>query len=325
MVSIRRAFTLVELLVVIAIIGILVSLLLPAVQAAREAARRMQCSNHLKQLGLATHNYADTFRTFPDGFVFQGPGMTGRGDRPRRAPGFSWTALILPFVEQTAIHAQLNFGLPMSVAPNKALVSTRISLAVCPSAANPTVHKAMGTTGTNFGFNDPGLTVTNYVGCAGSFTSSAYYEQPADRRNGILMEDARMTFASITDGTSNTILAGETVYFGTGTSGSFLWDPTWFGHYQVAGGRADAPEAIMRAGEFRLNPPKVAAANVQRNTFSSRHPGGAMFVFGDGSVTFLSQTIAHTETPYAASLNWANIGTFQRLCSRNDGQSVAAF
>jgi prepilin-type N-terminal cleavage/methylation domain-containing protein/prepilin-type processing-associated H-X9-DG protein len=320
----RTAFTLVELLVVIAIIGILVGLLLPAVQAAREAARRMQCTNNLKQIGLAVHTYVDANRRFPSGFYFQGPGMTGRGDRPRRLPGFAWTSSILPYIEQSAVFNQLNFSAPIPLGTNKLAVSARIPGAVCPSAPNPGTHKQMGTTGTQFGFNDPGLVITNYVGCGGSFTGSAYYDSASDRKNGIIMEDTRFSFEGISDGTSNTIMAGETIYYGTGTAASFLWDPTWYGHYQVASGTADAPEAIMRVGQFRTNPPSVASADTKRNSFSSKHTGGANYVFGDGSVHFISESTQHTETPYTATpaVNWAAIGVFQRLCSRNDGQTA---
>jgi prepilin-type N-terminal cleavage/methylation domain-containing protein/prepilin-type processing-associated H-X9-DG protein len=314
-----RAFTLVELLVVIAIIGILVGLLLPAVQAAREAARRMQCTNNLKQIGLAVHNYVDANRNFPSGFYFQGQGMTGRGDRARRLPGFTWTASILPYIEQTAVYNQLNFAQRIYLAPNRAAVASRIPSAVCPSAPNPTAHKAMGTTG-GAAYSDPGILATNYVGCGGSFTTSQYYSSEEGRKNGIIMEDTKFHFGSISDGTSNTILAGESLYYGTGTVASFLWDPTWYGHYQVGWGTADAPEAIMRVGQFRTNPPSLASADIKRNTFSSKHTGGANFVLADGSVHFIAQTIQHTETPFSATINWANVGIFQRLCGRNDGQ-----
>ncbi len=316
----RNAFTLVELLVVIAIIGVLVGLLLPAVQAAREAARRMQCTNNLKQIGLAVHNYVDTHRVFPSGFYFQGVGMLNRGDRARRLPGFTWTSSILPFIEQSSIYNQLDFSQRIYLQPNRALVSSRVPVAVCPSSANPTIHKAMGTTGTGFGYSDPGLLASNYVGCGGAFTTSQYYDSAAERRNGVIMEDTKFSFSSVTDGTSNTVLAGETVYHGTGTVGSFTWDTTWFGHYQVATGTADAPEAPMRVGQYRTNPPSIASADIKRNSFSSKHTGGANFVLTDGSVHFIAQTIQHTETPFVVGVNWGTIGVFQRLCSRNDGQ-----
>src|SRR5262245_49820062 len=133
MASTRRfGFTLVELLVVIAIIGVLVALLLPAVQTAREAARRMQCTNNLKQIGLAIHNYHDIHNRFPSGFLFQAPGMNGRGDRPNRAPGFSWHSLILPQLEQANLYNALNFGLGLWQQPNRAVIATPLKVAICP-------------------------------------------------------------------------------------------------------------------------------------------------------------------------------------------------
>jgi prepilin-type N-terminal cleavage/methylation domain-containing protein/prepilin-type processing-associated H-X9-DG protein len=325
----RPGFTLVELLVVIAIIGVLVALLLPAVQSAREAARRMQCTNHLKQIGLAAHNYHDIHGCFPSGMVYQTPQMANRADRPNRAPGFSWHTLILPQLEQQTLYSALNFGLGMNVPPNRAIVATPLKVAICPSAVNPSKHFKVGTGSDQFGFDDPGLAATNYVGCAGAFVQSAYYDQPVERKNGIVIEDGNIRFANVEDGTSNTFLAGESVFFGTGGStiaGNFFWDPTWYGHFRHdLGGKADAPESIMRSGEFRMNPPKVASDNVKRNTFSSRHPGGANFALGDGSTRFVSQAVQHTETTYSGMVLPGSAGTFQRLCARNDGLAVADF
>lgn len=327
----RSGFTLVELLVVIAIIGVLVGLLLPAVQAAREAARRMQCSNNLKQMGLALHNYHDTYRRFPLGGNWKTPWgiIAGRGNRPARGNGWAWSAMILPFIEQSALYNQLDFTKRVPELPNRPLVASRLSIARCPSASQPD-NIMVGTAANPNGFANPGLTTTNYVACAGSFVQSAYYDQPDGRKNGILYEDSDINIGSVTDGTSNTFLIGETVFFGNGATsgtGSFLWDAGWFGRFSAgADGRADAPEAIMRVGEFRTNPPRVAADNVKRNSFSSFHTGGSQFAFADGSVHFISETIDHNQTAWAMINTGAplsTMATFQRLCARNDGQTVS--
>lgn len=324
-----RGFTLVELLVVIAIIGVLVGLLLPAVQAAREAARRMQCSNNLKQIGLAMHNYADAHRKFPPGWLFFDPRMSGRGDRVNRLPGWAWSTMILPFIEQGNIFNRLNFdGRGLSAVPNNQVVNQSFALQHCPSSGDPE-HIILGPDTLPI---TPGIASSNYLGVAGSFVSSAYYNQPAGRKNGMMIEDQSMGFGDITDGTSNTLIVGEVALSGNGRNsgtGGFLWDPKWYGSIQTRGGltRADAPESVVRAGEFRMNPPAVASDNVKRNSFKSRHTGGAQFALADGSVHFISQSIDHTQTGWGpinnGSVRWEQVGAFQRLCGRNDGQVVS--
>jgi prepilin-type N-terminal cleavage/methylation domain-containing protein/prepilin-type processing-associated H-X9-DG protein len=325
----RTAFTLIELLVVIAIIAILIALLLPAVQQAREAARRTQCRNKLKQIGLSMHNYESTHRVFPPGFLFQTPYMANRGDRPNRAPGWAWSTMILPFVDQAPLYNQLNLaGVKMWAAPNRALISSKFELQLCPSSAPMPSYFTLGTTAGNspFGNDTPGFAPTNYVAVGGPWQLSQYYDSVPARKLGVLFEDSSTSFRDIPDGTTNVLLVGETNYWGTGSSGSFLWDPCWFGRYQSAnGGTADSPESIMRAGEFRINPPSISTDVIKRNSFSSKHTGGAHFTMGDGSVRFISENIQHTETPWSATADWTVIGTFQRLCARNDGQPVGEF
>ncbi|MCA9195743.1 MAG: DUF1559 domain-containing protein [Planctomycetales bacterium] len=322
----NKGFTLVELLVVIAIIGILVGLLLPAVQAAREAARRMQCSNNLKQIGLAMHNYASAHKKFPPGWLFFDPRMSGRGDRANRLPGWGWQTQILPFIEQGNLFSRISFdGRGLWEAPNNQVINQTFSLQLCPSSGDPT-HIVLGPDTLPV---QPGIAASNYLGVAGAFVQSAYYDQPEGRKNGMMIEDKSMKFGDIIDGTSNTLLVGEVALSGSGKNfdtDGFLWDPKWYGSLQTRGGlaRADAPESVVRSGEFRMNPPMVASDNVKRNSFKSRHSGGAQFALADGSVHFLAETIDHTQTSWAAVNNntvpWQQVGTFQRLCSRNDGQ-----
>src|SRR4026208_1947602 len=129
-------FTLVELLVVIAIIGVLVSLLLPAVQMARESARRMKCSNQMKQFGIAMHNYVDIHQSFPIGHMFRGI-FDGNPNDAQGGSGFGWGSAILPYIEQNALYSQFNFSLPIttntSTTPNLIIAQTHLPIFACPS------------------------------------------------------------------------------------------------------------------------------------------------------------------------------------------------
>lgn len=192
-----RAFTLVELLVVMAIIGVLVALLLPAVQAAREAARRMQCSNHLKQLGVALHNYAGTHGTFPF------------ADTPN---GFSPQARLLPFLEQANLQDLLDFNQPAftgtfsALTPNPQFVAAfarRIPVFLCPSDPARGVN-AVTVSGTGYSYGG-----NNYMLSTGSGTGTFYdHRWPTD---GIVFERSAVRFGDVTDGTSNTVFASEAI------------------------------------------------------------------------------------------------------------------
>lgn len=323
----RRAFTLVELLVVIAIIGILVGLLLPAVQAAREAARRMQCSNNLKQIGLALLNYESSTKAFPAGGIWKGPTLAPRGNRAERGSGWAWSYSILPYIEQGNAYAAIVFGNRMMDVPNRAVVSQNFAGAVCPSAPNPSLHFQLGVASDPFGFTNPGIAASNYVANGGAFAAGFYYTDPADQRIGMYAEDEWRKIGDCTDGTSNTIAVGETRWFGIGSNvgnGSFFWDPSWYGRARHdSGGRADAPEALMRCAQVRINPPFIAGNGVKNKCFSSLHVGGAQFVLVDGSVHFISENIENNETTPAAYRTGTAFGAFQKLCARSDGGVVS--
>jgi len=312
----RKAFTLVELLVVIAIIGVLVALLLPAVQAAREAARRSSCGNNLKQIGLAMHNYHDIHLCFPPGQLFVGD--TGGTGVNNRGKGWGWSAMILPQMEGTSAYNNLNFSLRMADPVNLPTVQQRIPSFLCPSNPQDNFHAVTGT----WAINNPGLPIVNYVANGGSFRNSFNtHNQPASRNNGVLMRDSKVRMRDITDGTSKTILVGESLVY------EFLWDPNLYGRSR-AQGTADSGLALMRIGRRGMNPPDTANNTVKRESTGSFHPGGAQYTFSDASVHFISETISHTNQSY----NEANLparraayGTWQMLWDKQDGQVIGEF
>ncbi len=213
-VSRQNGFTLVELLVVIAIIGILVSMLLPAVQSVREAARRTVCKNNLKQLGLALHNHESAFGKFPPGFVSEvtGPWPGGSNDPvPEIGPGWNMLAMLLPQLEQAALHQQIDFTLPITDPVNQIARSTNVPVYRCPSDS---WNEPVSVWPRSIGIND--LASTSYVGVLGGADPSgngptgsylARYEEP--NFNGMFHRNEAIKHGDITDGTSNTIGLGE--------------------------------------------------------------------------------------------------------------------
>ena len=305
----QRGFTLVELLVVIAIIGILIALLLPAVQAAREAARRSQCSNNLKQLGLGVHNYHDTFKTLPpSAAVNMSYVPTGYSD-PTQPNGWGWGALILPFVEQSALHEQCGVaqGVPMDQRLTE--VKTVLNGFRCPSDTGPEHnhrHWTWEKTGT-----DPAM--SNYVAMAGT-------EMWPSRNNGLFFVNARLGFRDCQDGTSNTIALGERAYEVTNVRyGAAVWAGT-----VVANNVKDRKLDVGAMSRQSINcPGSIADWNGRELTLASNHPGGAQVCLMDGSVRFLSETIEHTRAD--VDDNDPIDSTYERLIARNDGQPIGEF
>ncbi|MGB7327231.1 MAG: DUF1559 domain-containing protein [Rubripirellula sp.] len=311
----KHAFTLVELLVVIAIIGILVSLLLPAVQAAREAARRVQCKNNLKQIGLALHNYESAFRTFPPGFIstVTGPWSGGGNDPvPEIGPGWSMMAMLLPQLELSTLHRQIDFTRPISDPINQLARSTVVPAYRCPS---DTWNDPVSVWPRAIGLND--LAASSYVGVLGGADPTgngptgsylARYEEP--NFNGMFHRNRAIRHRDITDGTSNTIGIGEraSMFSPNGWAGVIPGGQTVFSE-RIASQRGQAvgdtvrPAITMTTVHVRSGGPNSPTGSP--GGFWGPHTGGAQFVLMDGSTQLISTEV--------------DIRIYRALAGRNDG------
>ena len=318
--DLRRAFTLVELLVVIAIIGVLVGLLLPAVQAAREAARRMQCQNHLKQIGLAFHNHHDTFNHLPTG----GWGWDYVGDPDggfaENQPG-GWTYNILPFVEQKNLR---DIGLgnpgPLKEAELKRLVETPIKFYNCPSLRPAALYPIPPN-------NQPkNAAKPVLLGAKTDYAANAG-DQLADERDGgsptpaaignftytgICFVRSKIRLAEVTDGTSNTLMVGEkhlavTMY----RTGDDLADnENLYAGFDNDHFRTTNNTKTGNADDIRF-PPRVDSRTPDLRCFGSAHASGFNAVLCDGSVRIIKYTIEET--------------TYMGLGNRADGRTLGEF
>jgi prepilin-type N-terminal cleavage/methylation domain-containing protein/prepilin-type processing-associated H-X9-DG protein len=308
----RLGFTLVELLVVIAIIGILVGLLLPAVQAAREAARRMQCSNNVKQIGLAFHNYESAIKSFPINFAKRNIPPFGNTGPDIANSGRSWMQMILPYIEQGNLYANIDFNvgltpkssLPTSpVGKNRIVAATVIPTFLCPSDDS----NEGGTLASRSDLNDTSApadrwAVTGYKAVAGQNWNWGVFSPVVgvgknggqndglNRGDGVISSNqtnvnSTTKIGHLTDGTSNTFIVGEAM------PGWSQWN-WWYN-----------PNACTATCAIPLNRVLKVAKNIgdwpNNYGFASRHTGGANFGMGDGSVRFLSENI--TTVIYRAS------------------------
>jgi prepilin-type N-terminal cleavage/methylation domain-containing protein len=310
-----HGFTLVELLAVIAIIGILVGLLLPAVQAAQESAKRSKCQNQLKQAGLAVLNYEDANRRFPPGQV--------------NPNGWAWGGYIMPFLEMNDLFQQLDMQKPIGWEASKTSSWSHTGNAVVGSAkaANvPQVRcpsaKDMPTVSISFSGQTNPYSL-NFISTASYQANHGPYDyvltDPISRFRGIFGINSRVKLKDVTDGTSKTLLIGETS-FDTGGLG------VWYGQADFSTGAAANKGGFMRNCEKRIN---FMNANGSGDTgyFGSMHVKGAQFVFCDGSVKFLQEDINHVD---GRNAYWFNndptvSGVYQRLAARNDGLEIAVY
>ena len=282
----RRAFTLIELLVVIAIIGVLIALLLPAVQAAREAARRTQCSNNLKQIGLALQNYHDTVGAFPPGLI----ALRGsNGDNI--GPGWGWAAQILARMEQGPLYNSVNFLLSIEATANQTARQANVSAFVCPTDAY--FQKLFTVVDDSTDASNPGAPLcdvasSSYPACFGTGDPSDIPGR--DHGNGLFFRNSSVRISDILDGTSQTLAVGE--------RSQNLSRATWTGAVSRAavpitllqtedGLDPEGGNALVLSHTGELDGPNSRPSHADQ--FWSLHPGGAQFAFADGSVHFVKE------------------------------------
>lgn len=303
----KPGFTLVELLVVIAIIAVLMGLLLPAVQMAREAARRTQCQNNLRQLGLALLNYESTRQHFPAGWIVRRSDVL---DPDREQPGYAWSHTIMPNLELANLYDQFDRNLPVNHVNHHPLIRNYLSVFVCPSDVGP--NSAIPTDvleehpivspGDHVTHDPPPdplpeIAKSNYLGVFGTVEISPTVVES----DGMFFRNSRLRIAQVTDGASNTFFVGERA--------SDLGISTWSGVMH------EVPEPIARILGTCDHPPSPTPTHFE--DFGSHHLGGANFLLVDGSIRFIPEEIS-PETYVALATRSGKEVVAEEWCHRFD-------
>jgi prepilin-type N-terminal cleavage/methylation domain-containing protein len=344
----RHAFTLIELLVVIAIIAVLIALLLPAVQQAREAARRSQCKNNLKQIGLALHNYHDTANTLPPGYIGPNPSATV-------PQGWGWMTMILPYLDQAPLYNGISgaggftgynvatFALaPTSGTPYNSSVLAALQ---CPSDTGASILNTNSpSTSSPYSATNPPLTTgtavawghSNYVGISGSIPLSSGTPSTTTTANnngyanGAFAMNSRRNFRDFSDGLSNSFLVGERRTYATvGSSGGTTGYSGGWGAWPGVPETTGFGFSLQLADCAPLNSLNSKTTTTGANPYyglSSVHVGGGQVLMGDGAVRFISENIASNQTAFVSGTSPNLPGmTYQNLAAINDGQVLGEY
>jgi prepilin-type N-terminal cleavage/methylation domain-containing protein/prepilin-type processing-associated H-X9-DG protein len=350
----RSGFTLIELLVVIAIIAVLIALLLPAVQAARAAARRIQCTNNMKQLALAAMNYESTNSALP-------PAACSSIDYVKNyyRDNFSSFVRLLPFTEQAGIYNSVNFNMTFANVENRTIAGVQLAALVCPSDTNvapQAITTANGFSTSNWDGMPTAVTYnayySSYSGNQGTFWSNYYIGAAGGtgvqtQQNGSIIIDQAVTLASITDGTSNTFIFGEKAhgYFAVYDKTYQYSDTVWSsGLYFDTMFTTTYPPNLPTSSVSGLTP--TGFSYYYATDATSYHAGGLNFAFCDGSVRFIKNSIqswtfvtGQTDTyndqiPDGTAFNantiiWTvnqgcQFGVYQALSTRNGGEVISS-
>jgi len=293
----RRGFTLIELLVVIAIIAILIALLLPAVQQAREAARRTQCKNNLKQISLALHNYHDIHSVFPSGWIAVNAGVPSAH---AGTSGVGWGAMILPQMEQNNIYQMFNSARPLTDPSNAAFLRVQIGAYKCASDPKPdyfTINQEGSTTAITE------LPTANYLAVFGPENLDDCENSPGNlpvmadgtcKGSGMFYHNSSVRMRDLIDGTSNSLMTGERK-----TNAKLNWFSSWPGMI------AEGEEAFQRVCGSADHVPNHPSQHF--DDFSSHHIGGAQFSLADGSARFISENIDRRVYQSIATIQGAEV------------------